>query len=175
VPRYRFHDRSDRRPAHSQRHPERISWISIQDLVRGADPCEAGDLFVDHNVAFQPGRGNTLLLGRSNLRRPHEGGMSNWVRLGGLLVALAFAALGCGRTVGPRRCRRLLDDRFLHRDDLKGTQTFDQAQAATSYSWMWPPSRSCLQTRRPRTGRGSRSGRGSGVLSSRPRWGLRPL
>ena len=29
---------------------------------------------------------------------------------------------------------------------MKGTQTFDQAQAATSYSWMWPPSRSCLRT-----------------------------
>jgi len=60
-------------------------------------------------------------------------------------------------------------------EGLKGTQTFDQAQAATSYSWMWPPSRSCLRTHPPRTGRGSRSGRGSGVLSSRPRWGLRPL
>ena len=34
-----------------------------------------------------------------------------------------------------------------------GTQTFDEAQAATSYSWMWSLSRSCLRNRPPRTGR----------------------
>jgi hypothetical protein len=30
---------------------------------------------------------------------------------------------------------------------LKGTQTFDQAQATSSYSWMRPPRRSRLRTR----------------------------
>ncbi len=52
------------------------------------------------------------------------------------------------------------------------TQTLDSVRAASPYSWMRPPSRSCLRTRLPRAGRGSESRCGSGVLRSRPRWGL---
>src|SRR6266511_2609071 len=58
---------------------------------------------------------------------------------------------------------------------LMGTQTFDPAQAARLYSWMRPPSTSCLRTLAPSAGRRSGSGCGSGVFRSRPRWGLASL
>ncbi len=56
----------------------------------------------------------------------------------------------------------------------KGTQTSDRAQAASSYSWMRPPNTSLLRMRAPEAC-GAGSGRGTGVLRSRPRWGLRAL
>ena len=58
---------------------------------------------------------------------------------------------------------------------VKGTQPPIRLQAASSYSWISPPSTSCVRTRAPSAGHRAGPGRGSGVLSPRPRCGLARL